>query len=498
MGGNPLEVCESQQRWGQRALATSRTQQNVCKDQWELIIENGNAQACAIADLKKELELLQVEVGSQRGELHSCSGSVSRLDRLITQQTQRMIEDLQVDIENNMAHLERRCQEEIKMREDHLLGMVNAKLQEQQELWANREQDGRCSSDVWASIKKEQYTHEVYIQDMLRRSGATIKELESRTSFTQEHVERLEKELRAFMKEHDTGVVSGKEELRRFCNAIKAGLDARVTCLHERVGDFEKGLDAHVDWIQGELRQLHARSQHEQDAQGASFRESAIRVEKELDMHVDWVQGELHRLDAAMQAEQDARAASSREWASRLEEQEARGKSHEWTARVETELDGHVRWVKGELCRLRDSFKEGQDLSQTELRHLGARLGAEEQAHRVERQEGGQRCARLEGLLNEMDCRLRGLQDDLRGHWHALSVTEHVQCGPAEPPGATLTSRREQRSPERTWESFGPEQSGPVQQGLQQADDVVISGSALFGSSPGRTEMPSLIESVDD
>lgn len=530
-------------------MATSRTQQNAYKDQWELIIENGNAQARAIADLKKELELLQVEVGSQRGEIHGCSGSVARLDRLITQQTHRMIDESQVNFEQ-------RFQDRVERLEHQLLGMVDAKLkQQQQERWAIPGEEGRCSSDVWAGIKKEQYSHEVYIQDMLRRFGATIKEQDARTISTQEHVERLEKELRAFMKEHDMGVVNGKDELRRFCTAIKGGLDARVACLHERVGDFEKGLDAHVDWVQGELRQLHARSQQDQE-QGASFRENAIRVEKELDLHVDWVQGELHRLNAlvkatedyrgdtreyetrfgqelksqkdwvktelrelaaAIKAEQDARVAASHEWATRLEEQldsqagwvqneltqigagleEGRGKCPEWTARFEKELDGHASWVKSELRHLSVSVKEGQDHLQGDLRRLDTKLEAEQQALRVERQEEGRRGARLEGLLNEMDCRLLRVQDDLRGHWHKLSVTEHVQCGPAQPPGATLTSRAdsrelEQRSPERTWEAFAP--AGRCN--AQVDDDVVISGSALFGS-PARTEMPSVIESAD-
>mmetsp|Transcript_22135 Transcript_22135/g.69419 ORF Transcript_22135/g.69419 Transcript_22135/m.69419 type:complete len:556 (-) Transcript_22135:5-1672(-) len=555
MGGHPPDLCESQLHWGQRALETSRTQQTAFKDQWELIIENGNAHARAIAELKQDLEHLQAEVGLQKGELNSCSGSLSRFDRLIAQQTQRMIDTLQADVESNLAHLERRCKEEVKRLEDQLLGVVDVKLKQQQELWASQGQEAHCGSDAWANIKKEQYSHEVYIQDMLRRFGATIKEQDTRAAYTQEHIDRLEKELRAFMKEHDTGVVGGKDELRRFCTAIKAGLDARVTCLHERVGDFEKGLDAHVDWVQGELRQLHVRSQHDQEAQGASFREGAVRVRKDLDVHADWVQGELRHLNAAVKAaedersdareretrlghelnlhvdwvkaelrqlatsikaEQDARAASSREWASRVEEQldlqagwvqnelsrvgagpeeerDARGKCPEWTARFEKELDEHVGWVKGELRHLGASFKEMQDHVEGELRR---RRETEEQVQRAERQEEGRRYSRLEGFLNEMDGRLLRLQDDLRGHWHKLSVTEHVKCGPAEPPEGTPARgqpKELERSPERTWEALGPDQRGDV-----QADDDIVIGSALFGSSPGRTEMPSVIESAGD
>mmetsp|Transcript_47280 Transcript_47280/g.109412 ORF Transcript_47280/g.109412 Transcript_47280/m.109412 type:complete len:533 (-) Transcript_47280:85-1683(-) len=528
MGGNPPDVCETQQLWGQRALATSRTQQSANKEQWELIIENGNAHARAIADLRQELELLQREVGQHRGELSGCSGSVARLDRLITQQTQRMIDELQADMESNVAHLEKKCLAEVQMLENHVVVMVDNKLKQQQELLASQEQEQRCSS-------------EVYIQDMLRRFGATIKEQDMRATSTQDHLERLEKELpvnisaiakkelRAFMKEHDTGVVSGKDELRRFCTAVKAGLDARVTCLHERVADFEKGLDAHVDWVQGELRQLHAWSL--QEAQGAAFRE---RFEKELDTHVDWVQGELRQLNAsvkavqdervadlqecelrlehnlnghvdfvkdelrqlavAVKAEQDARAACNREWAGRLEEQlqsqaswvqaelnhiglaledaKQEGQSREvaspeWTARFEKELDTHVGWVRGELQHLSTAVKEVQDAKE---------------------------------LVDDMGGKLFRLQEDLKGHWHKMSVTEHVQCGPAEPPPMGRHTEPQQRLPTpSTGAAHGTmtpstQSTTPWQREGKATDNVVVSGVALFESTPGRLEVSSVVE----
>mmetsp|Transcript_100341 Transcript_100341/g.199030 ORF Transcript_100341/g.199030 Transcript_100341/m.199030 type:complete len:873 (-) Transcript_100341:87-2705(-) len=386
-----LDISAAQQLWGERALATSRTQQTAFKEQWELIIENGKSQAIVLAELNNGLASLQKKVGVQQDELKGCASSVNRLDGLVTQHMQQKIEEVQADIEGSFALMEQKYKSEVQMLESHLMIMVENKFQQQQDLInaQSHEQDSLSRSDMWVGIKKEQYSHEVYIQDMLRRFSVSVKEQDARSNHIQDNLERVDEQMKWLMKEHDTGVVNGKEELQHFCSAIKAGLDARVTYLHEKVGELERSLEAHVDWVQAgrrdadiigqiatihdELSRLGRAVQAEQEAREVSIQKGCSQNIEELERQTRWMKDELQKLNVSVAARNgdDTRLQS-----------------------MEERLDAHVCWAKAEIRQVDAQFEVSQ--LRAELQMQTARLDKDLDSLRTAiESECNSRCAGL-------------------------------------------------------------------------------------------------------
>jgi len=393
-----LDISAAQQLWGERALATSRTQQTAFKEQWELIIESGKSQAVVLVELRKGLESLQKEVVAQQNDLKGCASSVTRLDRLVTHQAQQKIDDVRADIEGNFALMEQKHKSEVQMLESHLMIMIENKFKQQQDMLnaQSQEQDSLSRSDMWVGIKKEQYSHEVYIQDMLRRFSVSVKEQDTRSNHIQEELARLDEQLRWLMKEQDAGVMNGKEELQHFCTAIKAGLDARVTYLHEKVGEVEKSLEAHVDWVQSgrrdadiigqiasihdELGRLSRDVQAEQEARELSIQEGLSRRDEELDRQSRWMKGELQNFNESMAARVSDNA--------RLQSLEER-------------LEDHVCWAKAEIRQVD---------SQLEVSRLKTEL--ETQTARHERHDKDLQSLRT-AIESECNARCAGLRESV-------------------------------------------------------------------------------------
>jgi len=390
-----LDINAGQQLWGERALATSRNQQTAFKEQWELIIESGKSQSIVLAELRKRLESLQREVVAQQDELRGCTSSVSRLDRLVTQHTQQKMEEVRADIEGSFSLMEQKHKSEVQMLESHLMIIVENKFKQQQDLLnaQSHEQDSLSGSDMWVGIKKEQYSHEVYIQDMLRRFGVSVKEQDTHFNHIQGDLERLDEQLRWLVKEHDTGVVKGKEELQHFCTAIKAGLDARVTYLHEKVGELEKSLEAQMERVQAgrrdadiigqiaiihdELGRLSMAVPAEQKAREVSIQEGLSRLDEELERQARSMKGELQKLNVSMAARDGADT--------RLQS-------------VEERLEAHVHWAEAEIRQVNAQF---------EVNRLKTEL--ETQTARLDKELRGLRTA----IESECDARCAGLRESV-------------------------------------------------------------------------------------
>jgi len=211
---------------------------------------------------------------------------------------------------------------------------------------------------------------------------------------------------------------------------------------------LEGQLHEHAAWARGELRQLDTSLKSDHGVR-------LCRVEDQLDTHMGWVEGELRQLDAASRIErqrfEDQLVAHVERTERELSDARAKAEAHrleqvsgarEMAARLDRELDTQQgRAVQAELRRLstevagdRQARAGAEAIIHAEVRRLESKLGEELTARTVESNEAMQQRGRhVEARIGELEGCISQLEDGLRAHWHSMSVTETIRCGPAEP-----------------------------------------------------------------
>lgn len=245
----------AKQLWDQRVQATSKNHVSACSEQWELMVEVGNAHASAIMELMKDVSAVKSELNRQKGEVKGCVNSLMLLDRRSAERSERLVKEHHEKMAEGLDGLEEKRHLELEALEKSLVSLFNCTLKREQALSQEAESRAACLIEL-----KEGQRHSSSLEEALRQQ-------QERVSRGHEHAGRLQAELdalRAFIDEQDTQLARVSRELLA---EIKLEHDKRVVQIREELRHLDAGLrrceearGADVQDARAEMQQMPART----------------------------------------------------------------------------------------------------------------------------------------------------------------------------------------------------------------------------------------------
>jgi len=274
----------AQQLWDQRLQAAARSHVSAASEQWDLLVENGNAHASAIMELMKDVNSLKSELGRQKGELKGCVNSLMMMDKRSSEQTERLIKEHHERMAEGLEGADRKHRAELECLQAHLVGLLSASTRREQEARTTHVQEsvGRCEQELRslrAELRSEHDRHAAHFEDRVRH----VEDVLGRHQDGQAtHVRQLEethqqgRALEAAVKEHAAWV----DEVRQRADQSLAQLEELRSSMAAQDGQLER-----------------------------ASRELLSEVKQDHDRRAVQIKDELHQLDAAIRRGQEAHAA---------------------------------------------------------------------------------------------------------------------------------------------------------------------------------------------